>query len=130
MANMTFQERLTSLRKQIAEKKEEAKTAALAVVDTALAGGTALAIGVLDQAKGTVVANSASGISQHMLGPVPTSLAVGVLAKGGGLALEMSGESIGRQVGAIGQGALDAAGYVAGRNIWAKHEQTANSTGQ
>lgn len=124
MSNITsWHDRYVSLRKSAAAKVEQAKKGAVVVVDTLVSAAAAGSAGLLDEAKGTTA--GASGIRQHTIGPVPTSAAAGIVAKGIGLALEMGGEQVGKQVGALGTGFLDAAAYVGVRNLWAKHQQSA-----
>lgn len=115
----TWHDRYLSVMASKKKALDKAKQVGETVTDNVLAGAGAAGCGILDQAKGTEA--GASGITQHKIGPVPTSLAAAAICIGAGVALEASGEKIGRQVAAMGTGALAVSSYVAARNAWATH---------
>lgn len=119
-----IKDKLDRARASLANVREKAKLVTTEVVGTALGLGVAIGMGALDEAKGESKDND-EGIKTHSIGPIPTSLAVGVLGKVGALA--MHGDGLSHIASSGGQGGLDAWGYVMGRRLWIRHQRNQNA---
>jgi hypothetical protein len=121
MADLSIREKYESALARIKGVRVHAKTLTHEVVGTGLAAATAGAIGAWDQRSGTVPASDTNAkIATAMVGPVPASLAVATAGKVG--AIVMLGDETGKLASAVGQGALDAYAYVAGRRLYANYK--------
>lgn len=117
---VAIKDKLERARSTMANVRQKAKALTHEVVETALAAATAGAIGAYDEAKGETREND-MGYRTANIGPVPASLAVAAVGKAVGIT--QLGDESGRLASAIGQGALDAAAYIQGRRLWARHAQ-------
>jgi hypothetical protein len=117
----SVKQRLESFRKHAAVLREKAKQTTHAVVQVGAGAVTAGAVGALDQSKGVSKPND-MGVTQHYVGPVPTSALIGGVGIVGALMMNIDSMESKMLLG-VGQGGIDSAAYVMGKRLWIKHQQ-------